>query len=131
MGVLLPLLGSVAAVAALVAMAFAMGFGRAPSPLDADLARREAEAALTGFVAQSVLVSTDGRAALLSGRDGSRALVFALGDRFVVRRLGTHARVEPQPGGLLVRCGEPGIRPVMMALDAPAPGWTLAPDHGA
>jgi hypothetical protein len=119
------LLFSVAAIAALVALAWLLGFKTQPRLSEAD-AVAEAEAALTGFRARDCLIAADARAALLRGADGSRALVVAKGDRWVVRRLAADAAMRAAADGLVIDCRDTGMRAVRFPLDGAPPGWIEA-----
>lgn len=116
------LLFSIAAIAGLVALAWALGFRNAPRLTEAEAAA-EAEAMLAGFRARDCLLAADGRAALLRGADGACALVAAKGDRWVVRRLGEDATLAIGDGELRIDCGDTGLRAVRFPLDGLPPGW--------
>lgn len=92
------------ASAAVVALAWLLGFRRTPRLADAAEAERVADEALTGFVARAVTLDREGRAALLDGNDGRTVLVRAAGDRWVVRIVAASA-VERDPDRVTVREG--------------------------
>ncbi|MFN7176157.1 MAG: hypothetical protein ACK4MX_04635 [Thermaurantiacus sp.] len=116
------LLFSMAAIAALVALAWILGFRSQPVLGESD-ATDEAEAMLPGFRAQACLVAADGRAALVHGIDGSRALVAPKGDRWVVRRLDNAAIRQVGERELRIDCHDTGLRAVRFPLDGTPPGW--------
>jgi len=70
----------------LVAMAFVLGFRKAPT-IDDAAARALVADALPGFAVADLTVASDGRGALAAGADGTVALVRPHGDRWVVRRV--------------------------------------------
>lgn len=105
-------LGSLAAIAALVGVCWALGFRVDPVLADTAEAERIADAALTGFRARDIALGADRRGALLRGHDERLVLVRPVGDHWVVRDVRT-VRADGDtvfvPGGL----GEPATRLVL------------------
>jgi len=121
----LQLFYSALAVAALVFVAFALGFRHAPR-LDQDAAIGEAEAALPGFRASVVALARDGRGAVLRDHDGGLAIVLPLGDGWVARRVPVNAPVSLLGTQMVVKLGEPMLARAELSFAAPLPGWVLA-----
>jgi len=71
-------------IVTLVLFARAIGFASNPV-LDADEARRVAEAQLPGFAGVEAAIDEGGRGARVRGRDGQVARVLGHGDRWVAR----------------------------------------------
>lgn len=101
---LLQFAGSVAAIVVLAGMAWALGLGGGGIADEAE-AMRIAEDALTGFDAVSARVAADGRAALVTGADGSFAVVKLHGAQPAVRRV-TAAQVREESAAVVVDTGE-------------------------
>jgi hypothetical protein len=77
---------------------------------------------LAGFEPAEAVVDDEGRGALVAGRDGRLALVWPLGDSFVVHPLaGVGAQAED--GRLRLRLAEPGAPAVTLTLGAAADVW--------
>ena len=98
------LAGSVVAILVLAGIAWALGLGKASIADEAE-ACRHAEDALTGFEAASARVASDGRAALVTGTDGSLAVVKLHGAQPAVRRV-IAAQVHADAAGVVVETGE-------------------------
>lgn len=97
-------LGSLGAVLALAAIAWALGLGGGEIESEAE-AMRVAEDALPGFEPVRAQLGTDRKAALVHGRDGSVALLKLHGAQIAARRLAAYA-ATPTSEGLLVASGE-------------------------
>ena len=102
---LLILGGSIAGVLALVLVAWLLRLGGA-SIADESEAKRAAEDHQTGFVAEAAFVSTDGKAALVRGRDGSFVLLKVHGANLAARRLEPPLRATASEAGIVVATGE-------------------------
>ncbi len=116
------LLLSALAIAILTAIAWALGFRTDPR-LDPAAARAEAEARLPGFQARTVELAAGGRGALVTGQDGSFALLLPLADGWLVRRIAA-AQISRDPAGTLdIRLDEPMLRHARLTLNSanPAP----------
>ena len=96
--------GSIAAILVLAAFAWAIGLGGAAA-LDEAAAMAAAEDALSGFDAVSARVAKTGGAALVTGADGSFAVIKRHGAQVAVRRV-TAAQVQEADGGLTIDTGE-------------------------
>ena len=101
----LQLSGSLAAILALAAIAWALRLGRDARIDSPEEAAGAAEAALAGFEAANVVVGADGGGALAVGTDGRLAAIKRHGARAAVREV-TWAKVRPTPAGALVETGE-------------------------
>lgn len=97
-------LGSLGAVLALVAAARLLRLGGG-GIADETEAMAEAEAMLSGFEAARALVGSDGKAALVWGRDGSAALLKLHGNHVAARHL-TAPVIERTPEGLAIDSGD-------------------------
>ena len=101
---LVQLAGSIVAILALAGFARWLKLGESRIA-NADDARRFAEEALAGFEGGRALVSGDGSAALVRGRDGSVAILKMHGARLAARRIAS-LDADPLPEGLSVRTGD-------------------------
>ena len=108
-------LGSLAGVALLVLVAWALGFRDTPR-LDETLARRIAADAEPGFRATTLALADDGRAALLRGADGRLLLVLGVGDGWVTR-LVPAAAMARRADRLAIRL------PLFPRIELPVPAW--------
>lgn len=111
------LAGSLGAVIALAAVAWALKLGPAPRIADADEAKRLAREAHTGFVPADAAVDRDGRAAIVAGADGRIALLRVHGAR-VAARLLPRAEARAEGGILKIASGERMFGDVAIALGA-------------
>ena len=115
---LLILGGSVAAVLALVLIAWWLGLGGAEIVGEAE-ARLTAEETCYGFEAEQAFLSTDRRAALVRGADGSFVLLKVHGANLAARRLVPPLQIGPAADGVTVTTGERMFGDVRLRL---APG---------
>ena len=99
------LLGSLAAILMLAAMARGLGLG-IPDPLDEAAAMRVAEQAVAGFAAHSVALAKDNRAAVVTGIDGDIVLLKMLGARIAARYCLTPPHRHETPEGIEVDSGD-------------------------
>jgi hypothetical protein len=121
---LLQFAGSLAAVLALVVVAWRLRSGEATIADEAE-ARELADNALCGFDAESVALDRAGRGALLRDRAGRIMLLAPHGNRFIGRVLDGHARAHLEDDRLTVTVGEARLTPATLELpDAPA--WCRA-----
>ena len=97
--------GSIAGVLALVLVAWLLRLGGASIEGEAE-AMRGAEAHQYGFSAAEAWVSSDGKAALVRGRDGSFVLLKVHGANLAARRLEPPLRATASGEGILVASGE-------------------------
>lgn len=106
------LAGSLAAVLALAGFArwLRLGESRLDDPARA---REHAEALLAGFEAGRVLLSEDGRAALVAG-NGTIAVLKRHGARVAARRLVPPLRIREAVEGITVDTGERWFGPVTL-----------------
>ncbi len=95
---------SLAAILGLALAAHLLRLGGG-SIADAEEAMREAEGQLPGFEAAHAQLGSDGRAAIVHGRDGSVALLKLHGSQVAARRVPADA-VRATDAGLLVTTGE-------------------------
>lgn len=115
-------MASLAAVAILTVIAWRLGFRGQPK-LDAAMARQEAAAVSPGFRPSDVLMSADGRSALVYGEAGGIALVHGLGDGWIVRAISASALAVLPCGTLHIHVGEPMLRRVHFPPCGPLPDW--------
>ena len=101
---LLQLGGSIVAILVLSGIAWALGLGGGAITDEAE-AMRHAEDALTGFDAASARLSADGNAALVTGVDGTLAVVKRHGAQPAVRRVRPD-QVRVDAGVTVVETGE-------------------------
>jgi hypothetical protein len=98
-------LGSIAAVLALAAIAWMLRLGGGAIAGQAE-ARRLAEDEIVGFTADQAVVSTDRKAALVRGTDGSFVLLKVHGAQIASRHLASPLRATPSPEGVTIVTGE-------------------------
>ena len=99
------LAGSVAGVAALVLVAWWLGLGGGGLGGEAE-ACAAAEDNAYGFVAEAAVVSSDGKAALVRGGDGSFVLLKAHGVHLAARRLQPPLHIDQLDDGVTIATGE-------------------------
>ena len=100
------LIGSLAAVFALAAIAWLLGMGRTPRIANAKQAERLARDAHSGFAPSDAAVSRDGKAALVAGRDGDFVLLREHGANIAARVFRQAPDVRRDDGILTVTTGE-------------------------
>ncbi|MGP1351784.1 MAG: hypothetical protein ACTS1Z_00535 [Parasphingopyxis sp.] len=100
------LIGSLAAVFALAAIAWLLGMGRTPRIADTAQAERLARDAHSGFVPEGAAVSRDGKAALVAGRDGDFVLLREHGANIAARVFRRAPDARRDDGVLTVATGE-------------------------
>ncbi|MEO1169710.1 MAG: hypothetical protein AAFW97_13465 [Pseudomonadota bacterium] len=100
------LIGSLAAVFAVAAIAWLLGMGRTPRIADAAQAERLARDAHSGFAPVDAAVSRDGKAALVAGRDGDFVLLREHGANVVARVLREPPDVALNQAVMTVKTGE-------------------------
>lgn len=105
--------GSLVAILTLAGVAWALKLGGGGIADEAQ-ARAEAEAILSGFDAGRVVLASDGKAALVHGRDGSVALLKLHGSRVAGRRLALPLDTRTSPEGLVVASGEARFGSVLL-----------------
>ena len=99
------LAGSITGVLVLVLIAWWLGLGGGAIAGEAG-ACQAAEDSQFGFVAEAAIVSADGKAALVRGRDGTLLLLKVHGANLAARRLAPPLRVTAIEDGVLVATGE-------------------------
>ena len=114
---ILVLTGSIAGVVALVLIAWWLGLGGGAIGGEAE-ACQAAEDNQYGFAAEAAIVSADGKAALVRGRDGSVLLLKVHGAHFAARRLAPPLRVTAVEDGVVVETGERMFGDVRLRLAA-------------
>ena len=102
---ILILTGSIAGVVALVLVAWWLGLGGGAIGGEAE-ACQAAEDNQFGFVAEAAIVSVDGKAALVRGRDGTILLLKVHGANLAARKLAPPLRVTATEDGVVVATGE-------------------------
>lgn len=100
--------GSLAAVLALAGIAWALGLGGG-GIADEGEAKVAAEDALSGFAALDAVVAEDGKAALVTGVDGSVALLKLHGAQIAARRLHPPLLIARDAGIATIDSGESGF----------------------
>jgi hypothetical protein len=109
--------GSLAGVLALAGIAWALGLGGGRIAGETE-ARRLAEEGLAGFAAERALVSSDGRAAIVRGEDGSLALLKVHGVHVAARRLAPPVEPREEEEAIVIDTGERMFGDVRLRLDA-------------
>lgn len=102
---LIALGGSLIAVAVMAGVALALRLGGGTIADEAE-AIAAAEAALPGFEGTRAALGSDGRAAIVTGADGSIALLKMHGSQVAARRLSAPIDARETPDGLVVATGE-------------------------
>ena len=97
--------GSITGVLVLVLIARWLGLGGGAIGGEAE-ACQAAEDNQFGFVAETAIVSADGRAALVRGRDGTVLLLKVHGANLAARRLAPPLPLTSVPDGVVVETGE-------------------------
>ncbi|WP_299328742.1 hypothetical protein [Parasphingopyxis sp.] len=126
------LIGSLAAVFALAAIAWLLGMGRTPRIADAEQAERLARDAHSGFVPTDAAVSRDGKAALVAGRDGDFVLLREHGANIAARVFRQAPDIRRDEAILTVATGEKLFGDLRLDLgEADAARWSerLAGGH--
>jgi hypothetical protein len=115
-------LASAAAVAALFAVAWGLGF-RGGARLESVEAARALIAENEPDVrASDILLDKAGKAALAQLADGRFIVIRAMGDRFAVRAFPEAAlTLAPEPGGLRIRFADLGFPALRLRLEAAEP----------
>lgn len=109
--------GSLAGVLALAAIAWALGLGGSSIAGEGE-AMRSAEQALAGFRAERAVVSSDGRAAVVRGEDGTIALLKAHGANLAARRLVPPVETREEGEAIVIASGETMFGDVRVRLGA-------------
>lgn len=122
---LLQFAGSLAAVLALVLVAWRLRLGGEAHIADEAEARELADNALCGFDAAEVALDRKGRGALLRDGAGCIMLLSPHGNRFVGRVLDGRARAQLEGDHVTIAIGEARLTPVTLEL-ADAPAWCRA-----
>ncbi|MBO9714082.1 hypothetical protein [Sphingomonas sp.] len=97
---------SFAAVLVMAGAAWALRLGGGGGIASEAEAIETADALLSGFEGRRAQLGSDGRAAVVTGADGSLALLKLHGARIAVRRLYPPFATQPTPEGLRVASGE-------------------------
>lgn len=97
--------GSLLAILALAAIAWALRRGRDARIASPEEAAQAAEAALAGFEAVNCVVGVDGVGALALGADGRLAVIKRHGARAAVRAV-EWGNVRSEPAGAVIETGE-------------------------
>ena len=97
--------GSLAAVLALVAIAWRLKLGGGEIASEAEAAAI-AETLLSGFESDQAVLGSDRQSALVLGKDGSLAVLKMHGARPAARRLAPPFAAEPMAEGIRVATGE-------------------------
>ena len=121
----LVLAGSLAGVLGLVFIAWLLGLGGAAIAGEAE-AKRSAEDSHAGFAADQAFVSSDGKAALVRGRDATWILLKVHGANLAARRLQTPLPVSATEDGVIVASGERMFGDVRLKLSVDARDRLLA-----
>lgn len=123
-GELLTMLGSAAAVAALVVIAWLLGFRVRARLASEEDARAAIEAYEPGAVVAGVVLDTKGLAALARLSDGRLALARSMGDRIAVRTAPSrNVRVRMMKAGLIATLPDIGYPPLRVRIDDAPPDW--------
>lgn len=116
-------LGSLLAIAALVAIAWWLRLGGAPRISGEAEARELADSAVCGFEPAEIALDADGRGALLRDATGRIMLLAPHGIHFAARILGQETTARLDGGRLTVSAGERRLRPVTLDIGTQASAW--------
>ncbi len=123
-GELLTMLGSAAAVAALVVIAWLLGFRVRARLASEEDARAAIEACEPGAAVAGVVLDTKGLSALARLADGRLALARSMGDRIAVRTAPSrNVRVRMMKAGLIATLPDIGYPPLRVRIDDAPPDW--------
>jgi hypothetical protein len=111
------LAGSLAGVLLLAAVARLLGLGDGAIAGEAEACAAAADA-VSGFLPQSALVSTDRRAALVLGADGGVVVLKQHGVHVAARRLARPLTASPDEHGVMIATGERMFGDVRLRLAA-------------
>lgn len=100
------LIGSLAAVFFVAAVSWFLGMGRTPRIESGDQARQLACDAHSGFEPTDAVVSRDGKAALVSGRNGDFVLLREHGANIAARVMHEQPPIRQDGNMLIVETGE-------------------------
>jgi hypothetical protein len=115
-------LASAAAVLALVAIAWGLGFRNVTRLESEDAARRLVAEEAPGAGIQNLVMDKIGAAALAQLADGRLVVIRAMGDRFSARTMPAgSAEISRTETGVRVRFADLGFPELHLALDAPPP----------
>ena len=120
---LLQLLGSLAAILALAAIAWALKLGQGPVVADAEEAFGLAREADTGFDPAEAMVSQDGATAILADAKGRIMVLKRHGTHFAARLLEPGAQAACSNGILLVTPADRRFGAVRLDLGEQAQAW--------
>lgn len=110
------ILGSLGAIAIVVALVRVFGFGG--QHLGEDDAERFSEAMITGFTAIDAATCKDRQSALVLGADGRIVLMKRMGGRYAARAMATPIRCEmPEAGMLIIDSAERFFGKVTVCID--------------
>jgi hypothetical protein len=116
---LLQFLGSLAAVSALVALTYILGF-RSAARLESEHEARELfRLAAGGFEPVEIALDADHAGAIARNAEGRLAVLVPHGNQFVVRCLDPATAIEARDGQLLIA----GLPNVMITLGERSRGW--------
>ncbi|MBL8550156.1 MAG: hypothetical protein JNJ73_09220 [Hyphomonadaceae bacterium] len=119
-------LASAAAVAALILVAFGLGFRAKPTLESEDAVRARLAEAEPDASPSDILIAKDGAAAIVRLADGRIAVLRAVGDRFAIRVFPRDAlAVAAVAEGLRITFADLGFPALKLRVEA-APSW-LAP----
>lgn len=128
-GLLIQLIGSAVAVAAMVGLAAWARIPRPTGPLDESTARHLIDTDYPGYPIDAVWIAADGQGAI--ARSGDRALILAgLGDSWVTRDMAWQAAVaSPIRGGRIrLRTADPAAPRLSLAVSGVTPWPPEAPE---
>ena len=101
-------LGSLLAIAAMIAVVAFLSRGTTSPPIDESDARESADHAFGGFSAAEAIIDQDAGVALLAADDGRLALLHRHGAHLVPRLLGHGTRVDRTNGRLSICAPDSG-----------------------
>ncbi len=120
---LLQLIGSLAAILVVTAIAWALKLGRTPAIADEDRAKALAREADSAFEPVSAHVSSDGTAAIIADATGRIMVLRRHGAQFAARVLGPGAHAERADSVLTVNPADRRFGPVTLHLGDEAQAW--------
>jgi hypothetical protein len=123
-GELVKFLGSLLAVATLIAIAWRLKLGTdGPRIAGTAEACELADDAVCGFVAKEVALDAGGRGALISDCEGRILLLAPHGVHFAARLLNVDSRADCLGGSLSITTGERNFPPILLELGDVAEAW--------
>lgn len=122
-GQLLQFAGSLAAIAAVIALTHFLGFSRTGRVAEKAEARALFALAPGGFEPAALLLDQEGHGAIARDGAGRLAVLVPHGGQFVARLLEAEARITAADGRLLIESRQLGGKQIALSLDESARDW--------